>query len=529
MRRLDLLGACVVGLSVAAGCGVSSDDTGDGDEADLTSLSARQRALTFEGVVYVKPDANDSLILDTARKQTQTAFGALLASKVSVRTREVQNIDTSSLRKRKVTVVDTNVANDPGTPMLEVRYVLHDDAVVPVELARHSGLSLALLAKGADAHRDVVVPVCTKNDKEAKDDAAMGLLWYDFDPGRAACRKAIEREARAIDADTDKLTDVKTQISKSRAERIYLPTTMQLASTQTVNKATYPEYDKLFSGGADPNALTVALVNGRLEHKHVTAVEDGGYFEWMSALDQIFKVHPEFELTKIDPPDQNITVALVGANEIKGLTFKNFIDWTVRDTGWPAGIGNGGRKEIAEKISEKLVNHWVTFEKKVKVSVGNAPPRDFTLRIETSFGADEDPEPHQRAVKRGDVVVYNGHSYIGYGPLDPDNFKSSSFSPGYQLFFFDSCVSYNYYEKDFFSLKRGGSESLDIITNGLEAPEEDSGLAEGKFIAKLLDGSMPSYQTLLTTAKRTDSMRVVDGELDNKFRPNKVSVRVTSR
>ena len=34
---------------------------------------------------------------------------ALLASKVSVRTREVQNIDTSSLRKRKVTVVDTNV------------------------------------------------------------------------------------------------------------------------------------------------------------------------------------------------------------------------------------------------------------------------------------------------------------------------------------------------------------------------------------------------------------------------------------
>jgi len=102
----------------------------------------------------------------------------------------------------------------------------------------------------------------------------------------------------------------------------------------------------------------------------------------------------------------------------------------------------------------------------VRVQVGDGAAKDFTLRIHTLFGADEDPEPHRHAVQRGDVVVYNGHSYIGYGPLDPDNFTAASFPSTYQLFFFDSCVSYNYYEKDFFTLKPGGSKVLDIITNG---------------------------------------------------------------
>jgi hypothetical protein len=103
-------------------------------------------------------------------------------------------------------------------------------------------------------------------------------------------------------------------VAKSRATRLFLPTAFKLDRAATADKATYPEYDKLFGGGTDPKALTVALVVGRLSH------------------------------------------------EIKGLTFADFVQWTVYDKGYPAGT--------------------------------------------------------------------------------------------YQLFFFDSCVSYNYYEKDFFTLER---------------------------------------------------------------------------
>ncbi len=519
--------ACLA--AVLAGCAAASDDrSASGDEEDLTSLTARQRTLTFEGVVYVDPRASDDAILDAARAQTQTAFGALLASNVAVRTREVQNIDRSSLVKRDVLVVDPNVASDAGKPMIEVRYAYGDDAVVPVALSRHTSLSLALLAQGAEHENDKVIPDCTKGDKEARDDAAIGLLWYDFDPSRASCRKAIDREQRTIDQDTSKLTDKKTMVARSRATRLYLPTAFRLLRRDTATRATYPEYDKLFGGGVDPNALTVGLVVGRLAHEHVEAVKDHGYFEWHDTLGVIFEAHPDFALVKTSPAEDLSTVT-VGGKKITGLGFKDFVQWTVYGTGFPAGLNAAEKKEITQKTANKLDGHWVTFEKTVQVAVGTGAPRDFTIRLNTLFGADEDPEPHRQAVKNNDVVIYNGHSYIGQGPLDPDNFRSTSFAPTYQLFFFDSCVSYNYYEKDFFTLKPGGSKVLDIITNGIEAPESESGAAEGRLIAKLIDGSLPSYQTLLEAAKATDSLRVVDGEIDNTYHPTKVSVRVTKK
>ena len=520
--------SAAVGLMAGslAGCSAGDDTTAE-DENDLTSLTARQRIISFEGIVYVDPGTNDTDILAAARKQTQTAFGALLSQKVAVRTREVQNVDTASIKKREVVVVDTNVAGDAGKPMLEVKFKYKDEAVIPVELSRHSSLSLALLAHGADHEWKTIVPDCTKNDKEAREDAEGGLLWYDFDPSRATCRKAIDREQRLIDADTAKLTSKTRMVSKSRAERLFLPTAMKLARAATSEVATYPEYDRLFGGGADPNALTVALVVGRLAHEHHEAVKDGGYYEWMDTLGVIFAKNPEFELTKIEPAE-TLTSAMVNGRKIDGLSFKNFIQWTVYDTGYPAGLTAAEKTELKLKIGNKLDNHWVTFEKKVKVTMGDGAPKDFKLRIETLFGADEDPEPHRHAVKHGDVVVYNGHSYIGYGPLDPDHFRASSFPDSYQLFFFDSCVSYNYYEKDFFTLKAGGSKNLDIITNGLEAPEYQSGEAQGNLISRLIDGSMPSYQTLLEAAKATDSLRVVDGELDNRYHPTRVKVRVTA-
>jgi hypothetical protein len=157
------------GLALVAGCSASSDDGAtSGDEDDLTGLTARQRLLHFEGVVYVKADATDSDVLAAARTQTQTAFGAVLASKIAVRTREVQNVNPSSFVKREVLVVDpASPAGTARVPMLEVSYAYQDDAVIPVELARHSALSLALLAQGPDFEWKQIVPDCTKNDKEA--------------------------------------------------------------------------------------------------------------------------------------------------------------------------------------------------------------------------------------------------------------------------------------------------------------------------------------------------------------------------
>ena len=61
-----------------------------------------------------------------------------------------------------------------------------------------------------------------------------------------------------------------------------------------------------------------------------------------------------------------------------------------------------------------------------------------------------------------------------------------------------------------------------------EAPSFESGLALGQFIATLIDGKQESYLDLLASAEATgEAMRVVDGELDNKYKPSSKKITVT--
>ena len=110
----------------------------------------------------------------------------------------------------------------------------------------------------------------------------------------------------------------------------------------------------------------------------------------------------------------------------------------------------------------------------VRNKVGGAAAKPFTIQLLTYFGADGDSAQHKRAIKNSDVFVYNGHSYIGYGPLDPSNFSASDFPSTYQVLVVNGCVSFNYYDH-YFQLKPGGTKTLDTITNGLESWVNGSG------------------------------------------------------
>jgi hypothetical protein len=168
------------------------------------------------------------------------------------------------------------------------------------------------------------------------------------------------------------------------------------------------------------------------------------------------------------------------------------------------------------------------------VSIGGAPAKPVTIKLQSYFGAETDPTPHKRGIKTSDVFVYNGHSYIGYGPLDPSQFTSSDFPPSYQIMAINGCVSYNYYEKDYFPLKNGGTKNLELITNGLESWVNESGPAMGRLVGSLIDGKLNDYQDVLKAAQFTqfgydwgmDALRVVDGELDNVYDPAKVKITI---
>jgi len=522
-RSLFALPLLVAPLTLGA-CG-SSDSSEETSEDELTSATALSRELKFEATVYVDRGASDSVIVTAAQAQTKTAFGALQHSQIAVNTRELRAIDTASFKKRDVLVVDPAIATDPGKPMTEVRYTYVDLAVVPKAMSRRTSIPSAVLNKGTYYNGPKVVTECTANTEHTRDYPN----WYEFDPTLSGCRTAMKAEQTVIDADFKKIGGAATtnKVPKSAIDRTYLPITVRLGANKTNKGLSYPEYDRLYTGGVQPNKLVLSFMYGLIDDSPATPDQDYNFGEWMTHMDLVFKARPGFKLVKTEPTVDLSTVTLPSGKTVTGITFDQVIRWKNESAGWPASVTTtADRNALLTAIAKKMYKVFLTFEVPVKVKIGAAAEKDFTVAVLTYFGVGSDSATHKKAIKNSDIYLYNGHSYVGSGPLDPGNFTAADFPASYQILFIDGCVSYNYYEKDYFPLKTGATQNLELITNGLEAPSYRSGYALGKFSAALVNGTFPSYLDLLKAAAATDPLRVVDGEVDNVFDPRKTPITI---
>jgi hypothetical protein len=523
VRTRSFLALASIAAWLAAGCSGAGAENEAND--DLTSLSARTRKLSFEGIVYVEPGASNAVILERIRAQTQTAFGPLRESKIAVNSRELRDVDASTFQKRSVRIVDPERPRSVPVPNLEVRYTYTDDAIVPVSFAERSTIASAALNPYALTTRENQLRrECTANDSHSRPYP----LWYEFNPRLPQCKEAMKAELAKVRKDRALVAGLGDDaVAASEVDRMYIPLTVNLGADTTAKGETYPEYDRLFGGGVDPNALVISLVYGPIDDKIPAAgpQADSGYAEWSDNLRQLLKARP-FTLKPIPEGAEINTVRLSTGTVVRDLTLAKVLGWPSGETEGMEGLTGPERTEVKKVIGQRLYRHWLTLETPVKVKIGDAPERDFTIRVMTYFGVDTDIKPHAFAFKNSDVYIYNGHSYVGEGPLDPSNFSKQDFPKSYQILFVDSCVSYNYYHEGYLPLKQGGTKNLDFITNGLEAPSLGSGRATGKFVSKLIDGSGASYRELLETVKATDALRVVDGELDNSFKPSRTRVNV---
>ncbi|MBL9021553.1 MAG: hypothetical protein JNL21_05110 [Myxococcales bacterium] len=494
-------------------------------EGDLTSVRARSRELRFEGRVFVEPGTSDDEILRLVHKQTKTAFGPLRTSEVMVNNRELKGVDPATFVKRDVTVVDTEAGGE-GAPMVEVRYTYVDDAVVPKSMSSRSSLAGAVLRPDYQSESQRILEECTPNDSHARDFAS--ALWYVFEPSGRKCGEAIATEQASIDEARAKLTDVESQVAKVDAERLYLPVTFALGADKTNKGKSYPEYDRLFSGGVKDDKLVISLINGLIDHEPGTELHrDSGYGEWLDTLQEIFEAQPGFKVVEVEDGADIFSYEL-GSGKSVTLTFDDII--AMDDGTAPQGLSHAEKSELEALVAERVADKWITFELPVTVQIGDGDAKDFGIQITTFFGHAETTTPFKHAIKNSDVFLYNGHSMIGSGPLDPRNFTKSDFPESYQILFVDGCVSYNYYEADYVPLKEGGTKNLDLITNALESPAWRSGYALGQFISLLIDGNGASYLELLQSAEATGSgLRVVDGELDNEYSPDSDPITITAR
>jgi hypothetical protein len=516
---LALLPAVSLG---AAGC-ATEVEAGDEGEEDLTSLTARSRQLSFDGVVYVAPNSSDATIQAAVDAQTRTAFGAFREADIAVNSRELKAVNPATFKKRPVTVIDTSVEGDAGKPMLEVRYRYVDDAIVGLSYANQTTTTSALLGQRNAEQRERVLRECTANDRDARDYP----IWYTFNPNTSACQTAMNAEDRTIREAQAKLgAAAGDKISKAQVDRLYLPITVKLGADRTRKGMTYPEYDRLYAGGVEPNKLVMGLVYGMIDHDPPSGgpQDDSGYSEWADNLKELMAAR-NFEFVSIDAPE-GLNARLSTGRTLSSLTFKDILGWADGGTAGMTGLTSAERQELKKLMGQRFFKHWITLEAKARVKIGSAAEKDFTYKVITYFGVESDQAPHKFAIKNSDVYVYNGHSYVGSGPLDPTRFRETDFPKSYQILFIDGCVSYNYYHKGYIPLKEGGTRNLDLITNGLETPAWRSGYAAGRLLATLINGQSASYQQLLEEAEATDRMRVVDGEVDNKYRKSRTPITV---
>ncbi|HTJ83533.1 MAG TPA: hypothetical protein VL400_17555 [Polyangiaceae bacterium] len=504
-------------LALAALPLTACDSPVTGDEQDLTSVRARSRELKFEGRVYVSPTATNDDILRVVHQQTKTAFGPLRTSDIGVNNRELKGVDPATFVKRNVTVIDTDLAGDKGKQMVEVKYTYVDDAVVPTELEDRSTLPGAVLRPDYQSETQRILKECTANDSEAQEFS--DALWYVFEPSVTSCPKAIKAEQSKIDAARTKLADSKTQVAKLEANRLYLPVTFQLGADKTNDGQSFPEYDRLYRGGIKQNKLIISFINGLIDHDGGTDLsQDSGYGEWIDTLDQIVTERPNFKVIAVEDGVDIMSYTLSSGKSVQLGGVKDIV--ALHNGSGPSGLTSSQKNELEEMVAERVADHWITLEMPAKVKIGTTLTRNIKIQILTYFGHAETTTPFKYAIKNSDVFLYNGHSLIGFGPLDPKNFTESDFPTSYQVLFIDSCVSYNYYEADYIPLKKGGTKNLDLVTNAIEAPSFQSGFALGQFITTLINGKQASWLDLLESAEATgDGMRVVDGELDNKYNP----------
>src|SRR5690606_3327464 len=132
---------------------------------------------------------------------------------------------------------------------------------------------------------------------------------------------------------------------------LYIPMTASLKSTGP-QKTTYPEYDRLWSGGVAEGKLVITLLNGLIDHAEpghtIHPSEDSGYWETLAEMEAILEVHPEFSIVATDPPS-DMSRFTVDGNAITDVTFQNFVDWEFYDWGYPTWM-NAAQKLKLRRI-----------------------------------------------------------------------------------------------------------------------------------------------------------------------------------
>lgn len=527
----DLRKLCLLGLPIAALAACSPDPEASTNE-DLTSKSAVEKNLTIKSYVYVDQNASDYSIESAVQRQIRTAFGPLRIGKISVDDREFRNIDKSTFVKAPVQVIKkgANGEREVLKTVQKVAYSYTARALVEKSLDGQGSFGMALLMGNYQSIVDEIIRDCTENYEHDRDFASS--FWYVWAPNEYTCKKLIDKEVQDLKGAEAGLDE--GQVSEKEYGRRYLPVAAELKAV-AAPKTTYPEYDKLYgTEDVSKDRIVVYQILGVASHdgdpEDQRFENDMGFAEYF----KLFKVISDrWASLKVAADSEANPLSVTFKGKAYTGSWAQVYSWVVSKSSYPSDVSYEDQRAFRRAIHDSLLLKWVKLELPITVTSGRGT-KNMTIEFRLLFGTESGWNVRsyfKEAFKKGDVVMYDGHSYIGSGPLDPNNYSPADFSDRYQILFFNSCVSFNYYGVSYF--KHKSSAQLDLVTNGLEVWINDGGKSMGQFMVALFDGKQSSWLTVLEkTAIKTgywgthDPNRNVDGELDNTYDPQSKPITV---
>lgn len=263
---------------------------------------------------------------------------------------------------------------------------------------------------------------CTDSHYNTKDD-----FWYFWSPSRSGCQLKRDQHYKAFVA---KITPGKTpQLEKS-----------------------YPEYARLVDSNGE---VQIVVLHG--------LYEAGGGWEPRTSQD-----HDAVSTRRVLEQIQEM-----GFKPVKRWKEADFTAFLARHSTQPPALNKimGGEPFSLPYVEdfEKVYPSGSRYKKmKLRMFFGETGIDERSTAFHYLF---------KDALESASLMIYTGHSGLG-GHLDLDtitriNRFKVNFNPNkYQIYFFNSCTSYTYYNTMYFKPKRTpqdtvGSKSLDIFTNGL--------------------------------------------------------------
>jgi hypothetical protein len=178
---------------------------------------------------------------------------------------------------------------------------------------------------------------------------------------------------------------------------------------------------------------------------------------------------------------------------------------------------------LVEKTNQGT-NLWRVYEKYIQTHDGAKTKTRVKMYLGDTGINSEDKTFHIRLVdafENSDILVYDGHSGLG-GNLDLESLPKINFNKKkYQIYFFNGCSSYPYFNGAFFAAK-GGTKYLDVVTSGLPTFADTAGPNVMAFLDNFIKGKSLSYQTILRGLEVSNEdygtyLTGVNGDEDNIF------------